>query len=160
TPAALARRAKSAEHLDMLERQEVRSAMVTPLIARGHTLGAITLVRHGPGERPPFTEHDLRIAEELGRRAGVAIDNARLYEAEQSARAAAERSEARLSDVLDSMIEAFHGYDREFRFVRLNRDARMRFRAVNVDPDEAIGRTLWEVFPELVGTQYELLLRR
>ena len=148
------------EHLEMLTRLDVRTTLVAPIVARGRTLGAITLVRLGPEEPPSFTEHDLRIAEELGRRAGVAIDNARLYEAEQSARAAAERSEARLSDVLDSMIEAFHGYDREFRFVRLNRDARMRFRAVNVDPDEAIGRTLWEVFPELVGTQYELLLRR
>src|SRR4029079_17093647 len=102
-------------HFEMLVRQEVRTAMVTPLVARGRTLGAITLVRHGPGERPSFTEHDLQIAQELGRRAGVAIDNARLYAAEQSARSSAEQSEARLEDVLDSMVEAFYGYDSEWR---------------------------------------------
>jgi len=160
TPAALAERAVNAEHLDLLERLEVRSLLFVPLVARGRTLGAITLVRHGPGERPSYTEHDLGIAEELGRRAGVAIDNARLFTAEQVARAAAEQSEAQLSDVLDSMVEAFYGYDREWRIVRLNRDSRTRLRQVNVDPDAVIGRTLWEVFPGLVGTPYELFLRR
>src|SRR5437764_4119771 len=49
-PQALARLARSAEHLELLERQEIRTAIVTPIVARGRTLGAITLVRHGPGE--------------------------------------------------------------------------------------------------------------
>jgi signal transduction histidine kinase len=158
--AALARRAVNAEHLDILERLDVRSALGAPLIARGRILGAIILVRHGPKERPPFTEHDLHIAEELGRRAGLAIDNARLFADEQAARSSAEQSEAQLTDVLDSMMEAFYGYDRDWRIVRLNRDARARFRAVNVEPDGVLGRSIWEVFPGLAGTQYELFLRR
>jgi PAS domain S-box-containing protein len=160
TTAALAKRSRSAEHLAMLERQEVRTAMVTPLVARGTILGAFTLVRHGPGERPPFTERDLGIGEELGRRAGVAIDNARLYAAEQSARASAEQSEAQLSDVLESMMEAVYSYDRDWRIVRINRDARARLRNAGLDPEQAIGRNIWELFPSLAGTQYALFLRR
>jgi hypothetical protein len=31
---------------------------------------------------------------------------------------------------------------------------------VNVDPEAVIGRVLWEVFPTLIGTQFELFLRR
>jgi len=158
--AALARRAVNAEHLELLERLEVRTALGAPLIARGRTLGAIILVRHGPEERPPFTEDDLRIATELGRRAGVAIDNARLYAAEQAARASAEYSEAQLADVLDCMVEAFYGYDSDWRIIRLNRDARARLRAVNVEPDAVMGHSIWEVFPNLAGTQFELILRR
>jgi len=160
TREALAARAVNAEHLDMLLRQDGRTAMITPLVARGRTLGAITLLRHGPGERPLFTEQELRIAQELGRRAGMAIDNARLYAAEQAARAASEHSEAQLEDVLDSMGEAFHAYDRDWRVIRLNRDARARWREANVDPDAAIGQSLWTVFPSLAGTPFELFLRR
>jgi PAS domain S-box-containing protein len=86
--------ARSPEHLALLRQLEMRSAIVVPLVARGRTLGAITLVRHGPDRRPPFTERDLRIGVELGRRAGIALDNARLLEAERRARHRAERLQA------------------------------------------------------------------
>ena len=160
SPSALARRAANAEHLDMLIRQDVRSTMIVPLIGRGAILGAITLVRHGPGERPSFTEHDLRIAEELGRRAGMAIENARLYTTEQAERAAAEHSEAQLTDVLDSMLESFYGYDRDWRIIRLNRGSRALLRGAGLDPSAVMGRVIWEVFPSLLGTPHELFLRR
>src|SRR5438477_178009 len=111
--------ARLAESLDVYATIRTLSELAVESFADGC---AITLVRHGPGERPSFTEHDLHIAEELGRRAGVAIDNARLYAAEQAARSSAQESEARLTDVLDSMMEAFYGYDRNWRIVRLNRD--------------------------------------
>jgi PAS domain S-box-containing protein len=62
------------------------SCLIVPLSARGRTLGALALVR---AETPtPFTNADLEFAEDLGRRAGVAVDNAQLY------REAAERAQA------------------------------------------------------------------
>ena len=65
------------------------SLMTVPLVARARVLGALTLMwLHGRR----YTEQDLSFAEELGRRAGMAIDNARLYRAEQEARAEAERA--------------------------------------------------------------------
>ena len=58
-----------------------------PLIARGRTLGALTLI--AAETHPPFTQADLELAIELARRAAVAVDNARLYrEAERGADAA------------------------------------------------------------------------
>src|SRR5690606_23427517 len=48
-----------------------------PLVARGRTLGAITLLQAESGRR--YAIDDLRVAEELGRRAAVAVDNARLH---------------------------------------------------------------------------------
>ena len=58
--------------------------MVVPLKARGRILGAITFVYAEPGRQ--YTNDDLDFAEELARRAAVAVDNARLYESEQNAR--------------------------------------------------------------------------
>lgn len=55
----------------------LRSSMVVPLSARGQRFGAITLVSAESGRI--FTAADLRLAEDLARRAGIAIDNARLY---------------------------------------------------------------------------------
>jgi signal transduction histidine kinase len=57
-----------------------------PLVARGRTTGAITLVRTSAAR--PFTEQDLGFAEELAARAAMALDNATLYrEAREAIRA-------------------------------------------------------------------------
>lgn len=69
--------ARDEEHLRLARELKLNSAMVVPLSARGRTLGAITLIRAGGGRR--FSQADLAVAEDLGRRAGVAIDNALLY---------------------------------------------------------------------------------
>ena len=62
------------------ERLGVESVMFVPLPGRRFVLGSLVLAR---GEdREPFTDGDLAVAEDLGRRAGLTLDNARLYEAE------------------------------------------------------------------------------
>ncbi|MDQ3992016.1 MAG: SpoIIE family protein phosphatase [Actinomycetota bacterium] len=67
---------EGAEQLLALRALKAASAMVVPLSARGRTLGAITLVG-GPGRA--YAGDDLALAEDLARRAALAIDNARLY---------------------------------------------------------------------------------
>ena len=69
--------AVDAEHLEMLRSLEMRSAMLVPLVARGRTIGAVTLVSSQPNR--VYDEGDLALAEELARRAALAIDNARVY---------------------------------------------------------------------------------
>jgi PAS domain S-box-containing protein len=59
-----------------------QSYLCVPLTARGKTFGAMVLVA-APGKR--YDSEDLRLAEELARRAALAIDNARLYEQSQTA---------------------------------------------------------------------------
>ncbi|MER7752318.1 SpoIIE family protein phosphatase [Kitasatospora sp. NPDC097643] len=54
-----------------------RSVRITPLVARGTTLGMIVYSRRG--ERESFAEADITLGDELASRAAVAIDNARLY---------------------------------------------------------------------------------
>jgi signal transduction histidine kinase/CheY-like chemotaxis protein len=60
-----------------------RSIMVVPLVARGRTLGVLTFVICDLTRR--YTERDLPLVQDVARRAAMAIDNARLYEAAQRA---------------------------------------------------------------------------
>lgn len=74
------------DQVAMLRELGVRSSMIVPMAARGRVLGAIVLVRGVSGRR--FESADLPMAEELARRAAIAIDNARLYrEAQKAVRA-------------------------------------------------------------------------
>src|SRR5438552_4730587 len=75
--------AQDAEHFKILQELGLASAMVVPLVARGRTLGAITLASENPSRR--YTESDLNFAQELARRAALGIDNARLYSDAQNA---------------------------------------------------------------------------
>ncbi|HVL95899.1 MAG TPA: SpoIIE family protein phosphatase [Solirubrobacteraceae bacterium] len=77
-PEALAHLARSPEHLESLRGIDIRSAMTVPMRAAGRPTGVITFVNGS--DRPPFGEAELEIALEIGRRAGVAAENARLFE--------------------------------------------------------------------------------
>ncbi len=68
---------RSEEHYQVVTALDFTSYMCVPLTARGRTLGALTLVSAGSGRH--FGTADLALAEELARRAGLALDNARLF---------------------------------------------------------------------------------
>jgi PAS domain S-box-containing protein len=68
-------------HRELLRKLDLRSYMIVPLVARGRTLGAISFVAAESGRR--YGEDELQLAEELARRAALAVDNARLYEEAQ-----------------------------------------------------------------------------
>ncbi len=69
--------ALGAEHPEILRTLGARSYIIIPLAARGRTLGTITFVYAHSGRR--FSTMDLTLAMELGQRAAIAVDNARLY---------------------------------------------------------------------------------
>ncbi|XGV98004.1 MAG: PAS domain S-box protein [Leptolyngbya sp. BL-A-14] len=87
--------ARDAEHLNILREVGMSSVMLVPLNARGKTLGAISFVAAESGHS--YSAEDLSLAEELARRAAIALDNARLYKEAQQARQAAERAADRIS---------------------------------------------------------------
>jgi PAS domain S-box-containing protein len=78
---------KDSAHYEILHELGMESAMVVPLTAAGRTFGGLMLVSADPARL--YDEDDLEFAKHLGRRAAVAVDNARLYRAaEARARAA------------------------------------------------------------------------
>ena len=77
TDEMLAAGARDEEHLAAMRSLGFVSALVVPLSARSRIFGAITLVQAESGRR--YGQQDLSLAEDLARRAALAIDNAHLY---------------------------------------------------------------------------------
>lgn len=76
-------RAINEGHLKLMRDLNFHSTLTVPLVARHHTLGALTFCLVNPGRH--YTAADLELAEELARRAALAVDNARLYRQAQNA---------------------------------------------------------------------------
>lgn len=104
--------AQDEEHLALLRSLGLRSAIIVPLVARGRTLGAITLACE---RERCFDESDLHIAEDLAGRGAVAVDNARLYQEAQAAEADAERSRAEAEFANESKSEFLAMMSHELR---------------------------------------------
>jgi PAS domain S-box-containing protein len=112
----------------------LKSTICVPLVARGRTLGALTLI--AAETHPPYTQADLALAIELARRAAVAVDNARLYsEAERGANAA--RALAYVADGV-ALIDT-GGHVRHWNPAAAS--------ITGVDEDDAVGRQVAEVVP-------------
>jgi PAS domain S-box-containing protein len=86
------------ELIQVVRELGLSSAMTVPLKARDRILGAMTFVTAESGQR--YGPEDLRLAEELGRRAGTAIDTARRFS--QQARATV-RSEERFHLLVENV---------------------------------------------------------
>ena len=84
----------------------VESCIIVPLTAGGRTFGAISIV----SATRVFDERDLELACELGRRAGYAVANARLYREAQEANRAKDEFLVTLSHELRTPMTATLGW--------------------------------------------------
>lgn len=85
---------------------------------------------------------------------GIVIDitaQKRLQEAQQEA-------ERHIREILESVSEAFSHVDREWHFTYVNSRAEHVGRAIV--EEEMLGKTLWEIYPELIGTSIERHFRQ
>lgn len=151
--------AKNEEELSLLRSVGYRSVMIVPLAARGRIFGAITFV--ATESRINFTESDLVMAQEVARRAAVAIDNALLFRAvqqsEQQLRTSEERYQRQLVELELVYATAPVGLavlDTELRYVRAN-EALARMKGISVA--EHLGKTGRELFPSLAALLDERL---
>lgn len=60
--------------------------------------------------------------------------------------------EARLEAVLESVTDAFYAVDAQWRYVVFNRAAEAYF---GVEREQVLGRGLWDLFPQGIGTAFE-----
>ena len=103
--------ARDARHAELLRQLGFAAELVVPLIARGRVLGAITLVL-GNHERS-FSDDDVALAQEVGRTAALAIDNARLY-------ADARAAEAYYRSLLKGTVDGVVVTDEHGRYLEIN----------------------------------------
>jgi PAS domain S-box-containing protein len=92
--------ARDERHRQILRELGLSSYMVVPLVVRGRTLGVIIFAMAESRRR--YEQTDLEVAEDLARRAAVAIDNARLYEEAQKV----SEVRARLAAIVESSDDA------------------------------------------------------
>ncbi|QRO01440.1 PAS domain-containing protein [Archangium violaceum] len=73
------------------------------------------------------------------------------------AREAVEREKNRVISILESISEAFEAFDRQWRFIYVNREAE---RLMGQSREALLGRNHWEVYPATLGTALEHNFRR
>ena len=86
----------------------VRAEICVPLLARGRTLGALTLLITTSGRC--YGPDELALAEELAQRAAVAVDNARLYREAERANAAKAQFLATMSHEFRTPMQTVMGF--------------------------------------------------
>ncbi len=149
TEEMLVHAAKDQEELDLIKKIGFTSVIIMPLKVFNNTIGAITLVT--AESQVTFTAEDLVLAEELARRAGLAITNARLFKQVQDAAKREHEQALMLDTLLANAPVGFVFLDVHFQYIRVNK----ALAEINgLTPEAHTGKNIFEIFPE-----FEDLLR-
>ena len=74
----------------------------------------------------------------------------------QPLNAALPRADFGLATILDGIVDGLYALDGNWRFVLFNRGAEAHF---GMSRDEVLGRSVWELFPQAVGGEFEQRFR-
>jgi len=122
-------------HAFLRERQ-AQSMLLTPMVARGQTVGLVELERRQ--ERRPFTPGEIRLAEALASQAAAALQNARLYDEVRRFSAELEqRVKERTQELGQALEELTSERDRMEALYRIAAEV-----SASLDLDRALNRAL------------------
>ena len=79
----------AAAHRGLFDRLGGHSAVVVPLHSRRQVFGALTVAR--TGDSPPYNDDEAMVLADIGRRAGLAMDNAQLFDQQRHVAEAMQR---------------------------------------------------------------------
>ncbi|HEV8310889.1 MAG TPA: GAF domain-containing protein [Methylomirabilota bacterium] len=127
----------------VLRAKGLQSLLGVPLMVEGRVIGVV----HVGTLRPrSFTDDDTRLLRLVADRIALAIDHARLYEAAERARAAAEAAERRFRLLVDGVPDyAAYLVDREYRIASWNAGAE---RMKGYRDDEIMGQPFARFYPD------------
>ncbi|MFN6500511.1 MAG: GAF domain-containing protein [Nostoc sp. DedQUE01] len=81
----------------------------------------------------------------------------KLMTQEQTARAESEAARTRISDLLESITDAFFALDKKWRFTYVNGQAEQ---LLQKPQNQLLGKSIWKVFPRILGTTFEKQYRQ
>ncbi|MDM9383819.1 PAS domain-containing protein [Chlorogloeopsis sp. ULAP01] len=93
----------------------------------------------------------LGVALDITDRKQAEAEREQLLQREQVLRSLAEVAESKLQEILASIREDFVLFDRDWRIVYLNAQAAETMRMPH---EEILGKSMWDMFPDLVGTDF------
>lgn len=126
----------------------MRGLLAVPLIAQdGSNLGLIELSDRVSGE---YDERDEAVLVQLAQIVSASAEKLRLLEARTTALAAAEAARDEITRIFSTMSDGVYHLDREWRYTSVNRAAEEMFGVHEID---LLGRSMWDVFPDLYGTE-------
>jgi PAS domain S-box-containing protein len=131
--------ARDDRHLELMRDLGLVSVMIVPLQARGRTLGALSLVAAESGR--VFGQADLALAEDLARRAALAIDNSMLFRREHEAAVILQRSLLPASLPMVDGLEFAARYEPAAPGIEVGGD----WYEVVIRPDGTVGLTIGDV---------------
>ena len=144
------------------------SALVLPIPSSNQEppIGVLVV---GISPRRALDEGYRSFFELLAGQVAVAIANAQAYEQERKRAEALAEANLRLSqlrretsyrqmsNILESITDAFVALDREWRYTYINQEAETLLRKRR---SQLLGQTIWNVFPEVIGSPFEAGLRQ
>ncbi len=139
------------------------AAAVIPLIAPGQVQVRGFLIA-GISPRRPFNDDYQGFFDLVAGQIASAISNARAWESErkldeirETARIKTEAVETRMQDVLSSIRDGFVIFDYNWRLTYLN-DRELEI--IGRSREDVLGKSLWELFPDLIGSEFERCARK
>ncbi|MET0982577.1 MAG: PAS domain-containing protein [Telluria sp.] len=138
---------RTAGYLGAYEKIGVRADLLLPLVKAGKLRVILTI--HSAAPRA-WQEEECRLARETAERTWSALEAAQAQFALRT-----ERDQSQY--IFDSMAEGFAVLDRDWNIVRMNAEG---LRLTQTSPEQVIGRSHWDVFPELKGSETEVVYRR
>jgi len=120
-----------ADIITPLLREKLRSLLGVPLLVDDRVIGVIHVGTLSPRQ---FTGEDVHLLQRAADRIALAVDHARLYEAEQRARTDALARAKQLEATFEAIVDGVIVYDSEGRIQQMNSTAR-EILAINSQPD-------------------------
>ncbi len=114
-----------------LKREGYQMSVGIPIIAKGRTIGAITMASRFESS---IGEKTLHLLESIGNQIGLAIENANLFSNVAKAKSEWETT-------FDAVTDLITVRDKDYRIIRANRSA---FKRYGLKPEEMIGKRCFE----------------
>ena len=146
---------------DLIVPEELQSEVqeIIGLLARGERIQRETVRRRKDGGRLNVSIVHVPVSLPGGQ-AGRQVATYAIYRditERKQAEELLQQAHSRIESVLNGVTDVHILFDHEFRYVYVN-DAALR--TIHRQRDETLGRTLWELFPDLVGTELDRQCRR